>query len=76
MCTITLSYNANDARACEHLAVLLNTGLFVQLEEEQQKNRVYVDNGKVMMNTVTDTMSIEEAKELTLKAIDLEYSLP
>lgn len=44
--------------------------------EDTEKNSVYIENGQVKMNLVTDTMSIEEAKELTLKAIDLEYSLP
>ena len=43
---------------------------------EPKKNKVYVENGKVNMDFVTDTMSIEEAKELTLKAIQLEYALP
>ena len=44
--------------------------------QEPKKNRVYIENGEVKVDFVTDTMSLEEAKELTLKAIDLEYSLP
>jgi len=43
---------------------------------ERSENRVYVQDGEVKMDLVTDTMSIEEAKELTFKAIELEYSLP
>lgn len=39
-------------------------------------NRVYIDNGEVKTDIVTETMSIQEAKALTLKVIDLEYSLP
>ena len=38
-------------------------------------NRVFVEEGKVKMDIVADTLSIDEAKELTLRAIDLEYSL-
>ncbi len=43
---------------------------------EQQVNRVFIEDGDVKMDFVTDTMSIEEAKALTLKAIELEYALP
>jgi hypothetical protein len=43
---------------------------------EDNKNRVYLENGEVKFNIVTDYLSIEEAKEFTKKAIDLEYSLP
>ena len=42
----------------------------------EKRNRVYVEEGEVKWDLVTDTMSIEEAKEMTLKAIELEYSLP
>ena len=45
-------------------------------EEEEGGNNVYMENGEVKVDIVTDTMSIEEAKELTLKAIELEYMLP
>ena len=45
-------------------------------EEEEEGNNVYIKNGEVKVDIVTDTMSIEEAKELTLKAIELEYMLP
>ena len=41
-----------------------------------KRNRAYIEDGEVKWDIVTDTMSIEEAKELTLKAIELEYSLP
>ena len=39
-------------------------------------NRAYIKDGEVKVDFVTDTMSIEEAKALTMKAIELEYSLP
>lgn len=45
-------------------------------EEEDGGNNVYINNGEVKVDIVTDTMSIEEAKELTLKAVELEYMLP
>lgn len=44
--------------------------------ETHTRNRVYIENGEVKVNLETDTMSVEEAKELTLKAIELEYMLP
>lgn len=42
----------------------------------EKRNRVYIEDGEVKWDIVTDTMSIEEAKELTLKVVELEYSLP
>ena len=45
-------------------------------EEEDGGNNVYIKNGEVKVDVVTDTMSIEEAKELTLKAVEREYMLP
>lgn len=36
MCTVTLSYDKNNALARRKLAALLNTGLFVKKDEEQQ----------------------------------------
>ena len=43
---------------------------------DQGVNKVYVKDGEVKVDIVTDTMSVEEAKELTLKAVELEYLLP
>ena len=39
-------------------------------------NQVYIKDGKVTWDIVSDTLSIEEAKRLTLKMVDLEYALP
>ena len=39
-------------------------------------NKVYIENGEVKVDIVTETMSIEEARDLTLKTVELEYSLP
>ena len=43
---------------------------------QQSLNRAYIEDGEVKLDIVAETMSIEEARELTLKAIELEYSLP
>lgn len=48
----------------------------VETPVRQTTNRVYVKDGEVKVDIVTDTMTIQEVKELTLKAVDLEYSLP
>jgi len=48
----------------------------VETPVRQTNNRVYVKDGEVKVDIATDTMTIQEAKELTLKAVDLEYSLP
>jgi antitoxin (DNA-binding transcriptional repressor) of toxin-antitoxin stability system len=42
----------------------------------KELNRVYIEDGEVKMELQSDTMSIEEAKRLTMKMIDLEYALP
>ena len=80
MCTITLSYDGNNALAQQNLETLLKTGLFVKLyphdEEAHPSNRVYIENGEVKTDTVTDTMDIEEMRHLLHEMVDLEYSLP
>lgn len=44
MCTVTLSYNENDSAAVEKLAVLLNTGLFVKVDEPKDLDIDYSDS--------------------------------
>ena len=39
-------------------------------------NKVYVEEGEVRWNLMSDALSIEEAKSLTQQAVELEYSLP
>jgi hypothetical protein len=39
-------------------------------------NSVYVENGEVKVNLVSDTLSIEEARTLVHEVVDIEYSLP
>ena len=43
---------------------------------EQQQNRVYVENGEVKVDIVTDAMEPEELRDLLHKMVKLEYSLP
>lgn len=80
MCTVTLSYDKTNEQARQQLAALFATGLFTQLysynEDESPRNRVYIDNGEVKTDVVTETMSIDEAKRLTLEVVELEHSLP
>jgi len=50
-----------------------------QPEEEATKptnNRVYIENGEVKTDIVTETVDIEEMRGLLHKMVDLEYSLP
>ena len=44
MCTITLSYNEKDKVASEKLAALLSTGLFVQLNRQEDLDIDYTDS--------------------------------
>lgn len=80
MCTITLSFDGNNAQALQKLKVLLSTGLFIQVEtpakEHTTGNRVFIENGEVKTETITDTMSLEEMRGLLHDMVDLEYSLP
>ncbi|MBR1683060.1 MAG: hypothetical protein IJ700_08825 [Bacteroidaceae bacterium] len=41
----------------------------------QASDRVYIENGEVKIDLVTETMGLEEARDLLHKVIDLEYSL-
>ena len=43
---------------------------------DQGGNRVYVKDGEVKVDIVTDSMELEELRALLHKAVDLEYSLP
>jgi len=48
----------------------------VEAPVRQTANRVYVKDGEVKVDILTDTMEIEELRTLLHKAVDLEYSLP
>lgn len=77
MCTITLSYDENNTLAQQQLAALLASGLFMQLNQKQNgQDRVYIENGEVKMELQSDTLTIEESKDLTMRMVELEYALP
>ena len=44
MCTVTLSFNEKDKVASEKLAALLSTGLFVQLNRQEDLDIEYSDS--------------------------------
>lgn len=39
-------------------------------------NRVFIEDGEVKTETISDTMDLEEARQLLHEMVDLEYSLP
>ena len=43
MCTVTLSYDSNNAQAQQQLAALLSTGLFMQIGAEDELDIDYTD---------------------------------
>ena len=43
MCTVTLSYNENDTLALQQLAMLLSTGHFVRVGDDNDKVIDYTD---------------------------------
>ena len=82
MCTVTLSYDGNNALAQEKLAALLATGLFITAEEPQQEDDL--DIQEVLMDAKERVMqkesyTPEEAFHLTMKEIQniyqVEYAL-
>ena len=75
MCTVTLSYDGNNALAQENLEVLLGK-LYPHDEDASPHNRVYIEDGEVKTETVTDEMDLEEMRHLLHEMVDLEYSLP
>lgn len=76
----SLSLTASNKKwLAEHLfeAAKAESGSVNEKKEQlQSPNKAYIENGEVKVDIVTETMSIEEARELTMKAIELEYSLP
>jgi len=77
MCTVTLSYDKNNVQARQMLAALLSSGLFItESEEKDLGNRVYIENGEVKTDIVTETVELEEMRKLLHEMVDLEYSLP
>ena len=66
--------------AQEKISALMQTGLFVKIDiphkEKSTKNRVYIENGEVKTDIVTDSIGVEEMRRLLHEMVDLEYTLP
>lgn len=58
MCTITLSYNEKDKAASEKLAALLSSGLFVQINRQEDLDIDYTDSA-----LYENSVSLPEEKE-------------
>ena len=44
--------------------------------EACRPNKVFIKDGEVNLQLTTDTLELEEARQLLHKMVDLEYSLP
>ena len=75
MCTVTLSYDGNNALARQDLEVLLGTGRFVKLESNDDSfaNDVISEAHDRVMQKKEYT--IEEAYEMTMKEIRTIYQM-
>ena len=58
MCTVTLSYNEKDKAASEKLAALLSSGLFVQINRQEDLDIDYTDSA-----LYENSVSLPEEKE-------------
>lgn len=67
----TITKNRARAQASPHLVPADQAR-----ERQEPRNKAYIEDGEVKLDIVTDTLSIKEAEELTLRAIELEYALP
>ncbi len=77
MCTITLSYNENNKVASDKLAALLQTGLFVQIDKQEDLDvdyadpSLYVDN--VTLPDERESYSPEELREMLVNDLNEIY---
>jgi hypothetical protein len=79
MCTVTLSYDDKNKAAIEKLAALLNTGLFVQLNEQDNMDIDYSDPSLYVADPnlpqVDRDMSPEELEQLIVEDIHSIYKV-
>ena len=79
MCTVTLSFNEKDKAASEQLAALLSTGLFVQLNRQEDLNVDYSDStlyeDSVPLLEEKDYYSPEELRELLVSDLTEIYGV-
>lgn len=73
MCTVTLSYDKNNATARQQLESLLSTGLFYVRKTPWQRDRVYVEDGEVKLDFVEDETDFEEFRSVLHEMVEREY---
>ena len=73
MCTVTLSYNQKDKQACEKLAALLSTCLFIQLDRHDDLDKDYTDSSLYEIDPtlpeINRDLTPQELEELILEDI-------
>ncbi len=79
MCTVTLSYDKHNAEAREKLAVLLNSGLFTEIDKSDAIDYndpwLYEDHGDLPpLPEGKDTFTPDEAYEIIMNDIRHIYS--
>lgn len=81
MCTVTLSYDSNNAQAQRQLTALLATGLFIQVDPKENPSIdfndpwLYEDHGdKPALPKGKETFTPEEAYEIIMNDIRHIYS--
>lgn len=79
MCTVTLSYNDKDKAAIEKLAALLSTGLFVQVNKQEDLDIDYSDPSLYEvdpnMPEVDRDMTPEELEQLIVEDLHSIYKV-
>lgn len=77
MCTVTLSYNEKDKLASEKLAALLSTGLFVQINKQEDLNLNYDDTAiyedNCPMPEEKEFYTPEELREILISDLNKIY---
>lgn len=62
--------------ASEPAVAYENTFTESRAVDYSNRDRVYIEDGQVKLDLVSDTLSVEEVRRLLHKMVDLEYSLP
>lgn len=79
MCIVTLSYNDKDKVASEKLAALLSTGLFVQLNRQEDLDIDYTDSklyeNSAPLSDEKEFYSPEELREMLVSDLNEIYGV-
>lgn len=78
MCTVTLSYNDKDKMANEQLAALLSTGLFAQLNVQDDLDIDYSDSSlyeecDMPLHLDKDSYTPEELRSMLMEDLEMIY---